>query len=147
MIAIQAKSPRLTVKNMMSFDRQKYGALLAATLPAVIETEDDYKRLESVVEDLLAKGENLSPEEEKLLNLISELVADYEDKNFHIEKGEPVEILRFLIEENSLKQKDLLPVFGSEGIISEILKGKRGITAKHAKLLGEFFSVSPEFFI
>lgn len=131
----------------MSFDRQKYGALLAATLPAVIETEGDYKRLESVVEDLLAKGDNLSPEEEKLLNLVSELVADYEDKTFHIEKGEPVEILRFLIEENSLKQKDLLPIFGSEGIISEVLKGKRGITAKHAKLLGEFFSVSPELFI
>jgi len=132
---------------MMTYDRQIYGALLAATLPVVIESEDDYKRLESVVEDLLAKGEHLSPEEEKLLNLVSELVADYEDKTFHVEKGEPVEILRFLIEENSLKQKDLLPVFGSEGIISEILKGKRGITAKHAKLLGEFFSVSPELFI
>lgn len=132
---------------MMTFDRQKYGALLASTLPAIIETEDEYKRLESVVEDLLAKGDNLSPEEEKLLNLVSELVADYEDKTFHIEKGEPVEILRFLIEENSLKQKDLLPIFGSEGIISEVLKGKRGITAKHAKLLGEFFSVSPELFI
>ncbi|HEX8265682.1 MAG TPA: hypothetical protein VF596_09770 [Pyrinomonadaceae bacterium] len=147
MIAIQAKSERSSGKFMMTYDRQRYGALLAATLPVVIESEDDYKRLESVVEDLLAKGEHLSPEEEKLLNLVSELVADYEDKNFHIEKGEPVEILRFLIEENSLKQKDLLPVFGSEGIISEILKGKRGITAKHAKLLGEFFSVSPELFI
>ena len=131
----------------MIFDIQKYVPLLASALPAVIESEDDYKRLESVVEDLLAKGENLLLEEEKLLNLVSELVADYEDKNFHIEKGEPVEILRFLIEENSLKQKDLLPVFGSEGIISEILKGKRSITAKHAKLLGEFFSVSPELFI
>lgn len=147
MIAIQAKSERLTGKYMMTFDRQKYGALLAAALPAVIETEDEYKRLEGVVEDLLAKGENLSPEEEKLLNLVSELIADYEDKTFHVEKGEPVEILRFLIEENSLKQKDLLPVFGSEGIISEVLKGKRSITAKHAKLLGEFFSVSPELFI
>jgi len=131
----------------MIFDIQKYIALLASALPVVIESEDEYKCLESVVEDLLAKGESLSPEEEKLLNLVPELVAHYEDKTFHVEKGEPVEILRFLIEENSLKQKDLLPVFGSEGIISEILKGKRGITAKHAKLLGEFFSVSPELFI
>ena len=131
----------------MSFNSERYGFLLSTTLPAVIETKEEFERLDKILGELLAKGEGISPEEDKLVDLISQLIEDYEDEIYSIEKGEPHKILRFLIDENGLKQKDLLPIFGSEGIVSEILRNKRGITARHAKMLGEFFKVSPELFI
>ena len=47
----------------------------------------------------------------------------------------PIEILNELIEANSLKQKDLVDVFGTPSIVSEVLKGKRGLTIEHIKKL------------
>lgn len=131
----------------MTYNPEKYGVLLANVLPIVIESDAEHDRVLTIIDGLMSKAE-LLPEEAKLLNLLVELVSVYEDKIYEpIEKGVPHEILRFLVEENDMKQKELLPIFGSEGIISEVLNGKRGITAKHARLLGEFFKVSPELFI
>ena len=130
----------------MNFDNKKYAALLTETLPVSIKTGEEHERMLKTVGDLMRKGD-LSPEEGRLLELLADIIEDYEDQVYPIEKNAPHEILRFLVEENKMKQKELLPIFGSEGIISEVLNGKRGITAKHAKSLGEFFKVSPELFI
>ena len=131
----------------MSFNNEKYATLLKTTLPVSIKTDEEHERMINVVGDLMKK-DKLSPEEERLLDLFADIIRDYEERIYEpIEKGEPHEILRFLIEENNMKQKELLSIFGSEGIISEVLKGKRRITTRHAKLLGEFFRVSPELFI
>jgi HTH-type transcriptional regulator / antitoxin HigA len=46
-----------------------------------------------------------------------------------------------------LKQKDLVPLFGSQGIASEVLNGKRSISKSQAKALGDFFHVSPALFL
>jgi antitoxin component HigA of HigAB toxin-antitoxin module len=51
------------------------------------------------------------------------------------------------MEQNELTQTDLLPVFKSRGYISEVLSGKRAISKRIAKALGERFSVSAELFI
>ncbi len=55
--------------------------------------------------------------------------------------------LRALIEQNDLTQSDLLPIFKSRGYISDVLSGKRAISKRIAKALGERFSVSAELFI
>ena len=49
--------------------------------------------------------------------------------------------------ENNLKQKDLVHVFGSQGIASEVLSGKRAVSKTHAKILAEKFKVSAELFL
>ena len=115
-------------------------------MPVSIKTNEE-QRMIAAVGAFMKKG-NLSPEEERLVELLTDIIQDYEQRIYEPERrGTPAEILRFLIEEKGMKQKDLLPIFGSEGIISEVLKGKRNITARHAKLLGEYFKVSPELFI
>ncbi len=129
------------------FDEKKYGALLMTTLPRVIENEQELEAMENVISQLLSKGENISPEEEKLLILVSNLVEDYEDEMYPIPDVSPNEVLKHLIEENDLKQKDLLPIFGSSGIASEVINGKREISKTHAKKLAEFFNTSVELFI
>jgi len=62
------------------FDEKIYGNLLANTLPKVIETEEECLRVEKIVGELLKKGDRLSPEEDKLLDLLSDLIENYEDK-------------------------------------------------------------------
>jgi HTH-type transcriptional regulator/antitoxin HigA len=130
-----------------NFDEKKYGVLLMTVLPQVIETKKELERVEEIIGELLKKGENLSPEEDKLLDLLSNLVEEYEDEHYHFPEVPRNEILKFLIEENSLKQKDLVHIFGSSGIASEVVGGKRSISKTQAKKLAEFFKVSVELFI
>lgn len=118
-----------------------YAQLLTQTLPGIIETEAENERMLAVIEGLIDKGE-LSPEERKLLRLLTRLVEDFEEKAYPMGDVSSADVLKFLLEERGMKQKDLVPVFGSEGTTSEILNGKRPITIKTAKKLAEFLGLS-----
>lgn len=132
----------------MIYNPNKYGALLMQTLPSVIHTEAENEQMLAVMAGLMQKGEaNLSPEEMRLLELLGILVEEFETQTYPMPDVPPNEMLKFILSERGLRQKDLLPVFGSEGIISEVLSGKRGITAKQAKALANFFHVSVALFI
>ena len=65
-------------------DEYKYGALLAATRPSVIGDDAELERLTEEVNVLVTKGikqDGLSPEEEKLLTLLTRLIEDYEERH------------------------------------------------------------------
>jgi len=131
-------------------DSTKYGMLLMQTLPAVISSEEELERLTEEIDRLITKGireGELSPEEEQLLELLSVLVESYEDEHYPFPEVAPNEILKFLMEDRELKQKDLVHIFGSTGITSEVVNGKRSISKAQAKKLAEFFKVSVELFI
>lgn len=128
-------------------DQRKYGRLLAQTVPAVIRTEAECRRAESEIAKLLRKGDQLTPEEDRLLDLLSALVERYEDETEDFPSSPPHRILQFLMEQNVLQQVDLVKIFGSSGRVSEVVNGKRAISKAQAKALGTFFKVSPELFI
>lgn len=133
-----------------SVDEKKYGNLLVSVLPSVITNDEELDRLTREIDRLLTKDikqGSLSPEEDKLLELLSLLVEEYEDEHYPIPEASPNEILKFLMEDRDLKQRDLLHVFGSSGIASEVVGGKRSISKAQAKKLAEFFKVSVELFI
>ena len=131
------------------YNPQKYGELLVSTLPAVITTEEENDRALSIVERIMDKGEdNISPEESRLMILLAQLIEDYEDKAYpmgHIAK--PIDLLKSLIWEHELKQADLVDIFGTQSVVSEVLNGKRGIGLNHAKRLAERFSLPVDLFI
>ena len=128
-------------------DPIKYGKLLAKVLPTAIETEEENERMLSEVKKLLKKGDALLPEEEKLLDLLTELIEVYEQKAYPIPVAAPHAVIQLLMEERGLKQKDLMPLLGSSGVTSEVVKGKRLPSKAQSKALGEFFGVSPDLFI
>lgn len=131
-------------------DKTKYGLLLMQTLPAVITNDDELERMSEEVNRLITKGikkDKLSPEEDTLLELLSGLIETYEDEHYPIPEASPTEILKFLMDNQAVKQSDLLLVFGSSGIASEVVNGKRSISKTQAKKLAEFFKVSVELFI
>ena len=129
-------------------DLKRYGRLLARAVPKVIKTEEENERTLAVIQSLMEKGErNMTPEENALLELLTNLVHDFEEKAYPIPKSSPGEMVAFLLEQRGLASKDLWPVVGSKSRVSEILAGKRAITKEQAKKLAEFFHVGVELFI
>ena len=126
---------------------QKYGKLLARVRPTVIRTEAENNRMLALVERLMEKGENLTPEEGELLRLLGKLIADFEEEFYHLEDAAPNEVLRELMDARGLKQGDVGKLLGSKGRVSEVINGKRAISKAQAKALAEFFHVSVELFI
>ena len=129
------------------FNPKKYAGLLAETLPEVIETVSQNKRMIKILDELMDKGANRTPEETKLARLLGRLIQDFETRYYKPQKFTPREILIELMEMNNLKQADLLSVFGSSGIASEVISGKREISKAHAKALAKFFNTSTDLFL
>lgn len=125
----------------------RYRKLLSRVMPVAIQTEEENDRMLAEAEKLMAKGENLSPEEDALLRLMATLIQDFEEKFYQPRDATPLEILQHLMDARDLKQSDLLEVFGSKGIASEVINGKRSISKSQAKALAKFFGVSAELFI
>ncbi len=129
-------------------DERKYGRLLARALPRIIKTEEENETALAEVERLMAKGEgNLTPEEDRLFELLVRLIEDFEAQAYPMEEAPPHRVLQHLMEARDMRQIDLLPVFGSRGIASEVVNGKRNISKAQAKKLAAVFHVSPEIFI
>jgi HTH-type transcriptional regulator / antitoxin HigA len=96
----------------------------------------------------LRKGEaNLSPEEDRLLDLFSTLAENWEETHHPIPEAPGYRILKHYMQVRGLRQIDLQPILGSRGVTSEIVNGKRSITKEQAKRLGALFGVSPAVFI
>ena len=127
--------------------RSEYAALLSNTLPAVIGTEAENERSIAALEELDRKGSRMTPAERRMAQLLTLLIEDFEEKHYALKAASPVEVLNELMKANNLKQKDLLDIFGTPSIVSEILRGKRQFTTEHIRRLSRRFHVSPEIFI
>ena len=138
---------KTTGRKIVRFDAENYANLLASVLPTIIENEEQNKRLLSVAEKLIVKGTQRTQEESALLKLLVYLIRGYEQKVYQPEMATPHEALVELMNIRELKQVDLLPIFKSKGIASEVINGKRGISKVQAKALAEFFNVSQEVFL
>lgn len=125
-----------------------YGELLSRYRPAKIKTREENARALTILRKYLSKGEeNLTPEERTLVELLAALISDFERSAFKFPRATPAEVLRELMRAHGLRPRDLWDIFGSKGITSEVLRGKRQISKERAKMLAEKFHVSAELFI
>lgn len=124
---------------------KRYRELLATTLPRVIHSEAENVQCIAALEALHERN-RLSPEQEQLSELLTLLIDDFEGKNYQLNAASPVEIIRELMGVNSLKQSDLVDIFGTKSIVSEVLSGKRELSKAHIQRLCRRFHVSPELF-
>jgi HTH-type transcriptional regulator / antitoxin HigA len=130
---------------MLITDKDKYIELLRQFPPQLIRSEEDFDATQAVVNRLLDKP-SLTDEEREYLNVLGALIYEYEETLEPIPDIYGVELLKFLLEEHNLRQKDLVPIFKTESIVSEILNGKRELTVRHIEELADFFKISPEMF-
>ena len=129
----------------MSTTSDRYLELLIQFPPRSIESEADLSATQTVIDRLL-DAKILTSEEKDYLILLGMLVYEYEEKYVKIPDLQGVELLKALIEELDLKQKDLVPIFKTESIVSAILNGQRQFTVGHIEKLAAFFHVSPAVF-
>ncbi len=122
---------------------EKYA--LEVSSPAPITSERQHEEYLSVL-DKLASKDNPTNEEEKYAEVLMTLVEAYEEEHHSIPDAPPVGVLRALMDANNLRQKDLVSVFGSESIVSEVLHKKRGLNKTHIEKLSKRFRVSPAVF-
>jgi len=138
----------MTATKRQRFDLRRYEQLLLKALPRPIQTEAENEHALAVANELMSKGEeNLTPEEMALLELLVQLIERFEEQAYPIPEAPGYRVLRTLMENRGIKQADLLLIFGSRGIASEVFNGKRAISKAQAKKLGEFFGISPAVFI
>lgn len=121
-----------------------YIELLKVFPPRPITSEEESLAAQKVIDSLIDRGE-LIPEESDYLNVLGTLVHEYEHQEA-IPDIYGVELLKALIEDLGLRQRDLVPIFRTESIVSDVLKGRRQLTARHIQGLAEFFHVSPAAF-
>ena len=126
--------------------RSEYASLLSSSLPAVIRNEAENERHIAMLEELDRKGNRMSAAERRMAELLTLLIEDFEEKNYALKPAHPIDVLNELMLANNLKQKDLLDVFGTPSIASEVLSGKRKLNTEHIRRLNRRFKVSPEVF-
>jgi len=114
---------------------------------SVPHNQKEYKRLVHILDGLIDEvGENESHPLASLMETLGSLTESYEAQNIPEIEGNPSDTLKTLMEEHDLKQSDL-PEIGSQGVISEVLSGKRQFNVRQIKLLSKRFKVSPAVFM
>jgi HTH-type transcriptional regulator/antitoxin HigA len=113
----------------------------------IIKTEQEYNELCKHVYKLINSTENAiepeSPEGEEM-ELLSLLIEKYEREHYPIDPPNPIEAIRFRMEQMNLKQTDIAPLFGGTTRVSEVLNGKRPLTLKMITLLNRYLGIPLE---
>jgi len=112
-----------------------------------IRNEAHYLRMSRTLESLLelAAGDETHPAM-SLIDIMGELIEDYEARKHPLPKVSGVQALKFLMAQHGLRQSDLQDL-GSQGVVSEILAGKRDLNIRQVRRLSDRFGVSPATFI
>jgi len=124
-----------------------YNAINAVVPLHPIRTASEYDAAIASLNELLDAG--ATDEKHALADLaatLGELIGDYEAQHHPAAPVAPDAMLRFLMSQHELKQSDL-PEIGSQGVVSEILAGKRELNLRQVKALAERFGISPAAFI
>ena len=81
-----------------------------------------------------------------LVDIVGDLIEDYESEHHALETGTGLQALKFLMDQHGLKQSDLAEI-GSQGVLSEILAGKRELNIRQVRALSKRFGVSAGTFV
>jgi len=114
---------------------------------SVPHNEKDYNKLVNLLDSLIDEvGNNEKHPLTSLMETIGTLIETYESQYIKETEGNPIDTLNALMEEHGVKQSDLSEI-GSQGVVSEILSGKRQLNVRQIKILSKRFKVSPAVFI
>jgi len=119
----------------------------AATDIAPIRDEAHYARMSEMLEALLdeTQGDEAHPAM-GLVDIVGDLIEDYEAQRHPLTEATGVQALKFLMDQHGLKQSDLADI-GSQGVVSEILAGKRELNLRQVRALSERFGISAATFV
>jgi HTH-type transcriptional regulator / antitoxin HigA len=112
-----------------------------------IRTEREYdaavERLNALVDEI---GDNSRDARYRLIETLSVLIEAYDREHHALPEASGIEVLRFLMAEHGLTQKDL-PEIGSQGVVSEVLAGRRHLNVRQIQALAARFGTDPGAFM
>lgn len=108
-----------------------------------IRDDKQNEQASKICDVLIDQGNALSQAERDYLEVLTDLIAKYESKwDDECAEMSPRELVAYLMEQNNLAQKDLVPEFGSPSRVSEFLKGERRLSLEQAKRLADRFRLN-----
>lgn len=118
-----------------------------APLLTAPKTKEDYETLMAHLKEamVIAEQKPNSPLS-SLIKAMANAAEDYESKQYTQQLGSGLAALKYLISLHGIKQSELKEI-GSQGVVSEVLNGKRSLTLRHVRELSRRFNVSPSVFI
>ncbi|MDZ7661656.1 transcriptional regulator [Thiohalophilus sp.] len=114
---------------------------------AVIKNPAQYEEAIQTLETLMDRDPKAGTDEANQLELLGLLLEDYENKHTDIGLPDPVDAIKFRMEQQGLKQKDLVPYIGSATRVSEILARKRPLTLRMIRALNRGLGIPAEVLI
>lgn len=115
--------------------------------PKIIRTEADYEAALQRIDSLMDSDPAPTSGEGEELELLSLLVERYEDEKYPMDLPTPVEAIRFRMEQQGLKNKDLIPFIGSPSKVSEVLSGQRSLSLTMIRNLAQGLGIPAEVLI
>lgn len=137
------------IDHQVAKDLAEHFAAISKHVPLrPIRSEAEYGEAVASLSALLDAG--AADESHPLADLaatLGELVGDYDDANYPAKGVAPNDMLRFLMDQHGLKQVDLAEEIGSQGVVSEVLSGKRELNLRQMRALAARFSVPVAAFV
>ncbi|MHB8563227.1 MAG: helix-turn-helix domain-containing protein [Acidiferrobacteraceae bacterium] len=126
---------------------QEYRRLRAKVPLGTLRTKKDYAHAVEMLDAILDEmGEEEHHPMAELADALGVFIEKYEAEHVPIPVAKPEAVLRFLMQQHDLRQSDL-PEIGSQGVVSEILAGKRALNVRQIKQLAKRFGVSSAVFV
>jgi HTH-type transcriptional regulator/antitoxin HigA len=122
-----------------------YNQLLTTFAPRPIRSEAEYEAAQAQIEPLLAK-QTRTADEEDYLTVLSLLIERYEAETEPDMELRGVALIKGLMAEMGLRQRDLVPIFKTDSIVSAVLNGHRQLTTEHIDRLAAFFDLPHHLF-
>lgn len=120
--------------------------MIAHGAPRVIHNDAELEMYTDALFRLTAV-ESPSPSQAEAIELLTLLVERYEQEHYPIPAADPVSVVRFLMEQQNLTQRDLIPQFGSESAVSMFMTGQRNLTLEQLRKLSTRFKLPADVFI
>jgi HTH-type transcriptional regulator/antitoxin HigA len=109
--------------------------------PKIIKTDREYRAYLAEVGRLAAEDPAAGSPDGNRLELLAKLVEDYEKARFQFRRPGPIEAIRFRMEEQGLRQRDVAPLLGGRNRASEVLAGKRPLTVPAIRALSDALDI------
>ena len=111
----------------------------------ILKTEKDY---DAALNELLELAKNgIAESNVERYDLLALLVKNYDDRHVSIPEADPIEAIRFIMEQNDLKAPDMRGIFGTTSRFYEVMNGKRSLTLSMIRKLHDKFGISADILI
>ncbi|HLO48572.1 MAG TPA: transcriptional regulator [Kamptonema sp.] len=123
-----------------------YIELITAFPPRPITCEVELIATQNRINEIL-DSRKMTQDDRDYLNVLGTLIYDYEQKHEPMPVLKGIKLLKALMVEDNIQEKDLADIFLTEFLVAEVLNGKRELTASQIQKLAEFFHLSSAAFI